>query len=526
MPERHDPHGPRGPARAPRARRRRRATPRVLLVVLVAGAALLRVPYPTSTAAPATVVRTTAIDATSLLGRGLQATPSGVRATAHVTRRAVTTRAVTSCAPIWFDGLAFTWSQRRGRPATLAIATGASRTSLGASQTLEADGGPDPDTSEATASAGRLGSEYVWTGGARCVRVRFRLPAGATIGSVRAVFLNTSGTSAGPRTGPNEVGPSLVEGTSTPIASAATREPHLITRPEWGANPKLMNCTPDVASFLTNAFVHHTAGSNAYSRAQADDVVRGIYAYHTQVRGWCDIGYNFLVDRYGDVFEGRSGGVTNDVVGAAQMGFNTGAFSVSMMGTFDTATPPRPALRALERILAWRLDVAHIDPRSRQEMTSGGGSTTRYKKGTIVRLHAISGHRDTGLTDCPGGRLYALLRRIRRRVARIGLPKMYDARLSVSSVAAGEQATVRIRARGSTTLRWSVELVDHAGTGVEEIANVRDDRLGVRWPALVDAEGSYMVVVTAHDGRGRRAMPASLPLVVRPAPSPTPTVSP
>jgi uncharacterized protein with LGFP repeats len=314
-----------------------------------------------------------------------------------------------------------------------------------------------------------------------------------------------------------------------PLAEALTRSPRIISRDRWGASPRLMNCTPDVAPFLTNAFVHHTAGSNTYSRSQADDIVRGIYAYHTQIRGWCDIGYNFLVDRYGDVFEGRSGGVTNNVIGAAQMGFNTGAFSVSVMGTFDAVAPPVASIRALERLLAWRLDVAHVNPLSRQTMTSGGGSTTRYKGGTHVRLHAISGHRDTGLTDCPGARLYALLPRIRRTVSRIGLPKLYAARLSTDAIVAGEPASVRIVARGSRTLVWSVTVLDPAGTAVSDIPETTDERLDARWTATVSTPGAYRVIVAANDREGAPARPARLPLLVAPAgssPTPTPTLTP
>jgi hypothetical protein len=501
-------------------RRPRRALLRALLVLSIGGTIVVGVPLSRSSAAPETVIRTTAIPSAALERRGLALAPDG----GLEARTRVRTRAVTSCAPIWFDGLAFAWTQDGGRPPSLLVATGERRGALGASMRVDADGGPDRGTDEA--GAGSQGSSYVWTGGARCVRVRLDVPAGASVDSLRAVFLNTSGTAAGPGSGPPDVGPSLDGPLAMPFAAAATRRPRIIAREQWGANPKLMNCTPDIAPFLTNAFVHHTAGSNAYSRSQADDVVRGIYAYHTRVRGWCDIGYNFLVDRYGDVFEGRSGGVTNNVIGAAQMGFNSGAFSVSMMGMFSDVAPPVTAVRALERILAWRLDIAHVDPLSRQTMTSGGGSTTRFERGTRVRLHAISGHRDTGLTDCPGGRLYALLPRIRDVVAHTGLPKIYAPRLSLGSIVAGETTTVRMRARGSTILRWSVNVLDAAGTTVASVPAETGDRLDTRWEATVAAPGRYRVIIAATARNGTPARPAELALVVAPEPSPTPSPMP
>jgi N-acetylmuramoyl-L-alanine amidase-like protein len=500
--------------------RPRRAPLRALLVLSVAATVFVGLPTAGSSAAPATVIRTASIETSALTAPGLTLAVDGTLRAPAPAR----TRAVTTCAPIWFDGVAVTWRQGRGRPPTLSIATGPGRGRLSAPQHVDAEGGPDPGTADARSAAS--GSDYVWTGGARCARVRFDLPRGASISRVRVSYLNTSGTAAGPGTGPRDVGPSLDGGASIPTADAATRRPRFITRQQWGANPRLMNCTPDVASFLTNAFVHHTAGSNGYSRSQADDVVRGIYAYHTQVRGWCDIGYNFLVDRYGDVFEGRSGGVTNDVVGAAQMGFNTGAFSVSVMGTFDAVAPPLAAIRALERILAWRLDVAHVNPSSHQPMTSAGGSTTRYKKGTTVRLHAISGHRDTGLTDCPGGRLYALLPSIRRVVARTGLPKIYAPRLSTTSFVAGDAVDVRVKARGSTTLTWTVTVLDSAGTVVSTLPGQRGDRLDAAWDAAAAAPGAYRIVIAAATPRGDAARPATLSLTVEPLPTPTPTPTP
>jgi hypothetical protein len=501
-------------------RRPRRAL-RALLVLCVGSTALLGVPGLRSASAPGTVVRTVPVAASALARRGVARAPGGaLRADARTH-----TAAVTTCAPIWFDGLAFAWTQLRGREPSLLAATGGRRGSLGPVAHLDEEGGPDPATAEADGI--ERGSDYLWTGGSRCVRVRLAMRRGASIASLRAVFLNTSGTADGPGTGPGEIGPSLGGGPSMPIAGARTRSPRIISRDRWGASPRLMNCTPDVAPFLTNAFVHHTAGTNAYSRSQADDIVRGIYAYHTQVRGWCDIGYNFLVDRYGDVFEGRSGGVTNNVIGAAQMGFNTGAFSVSVMGTFDAVAPPAAAIRAVEHLLAWRLDVAHVNPTSRQTMTSGGGSTTRYKRGANVRLHAISGHRDTGLTDCPGARLYALLPRIRDAVSRIGLPKLYAPRLSTGAIIAGQPASVRIVARGSRTLVWSVSVLDPTGVVVSDIPETTNDRLDVRWPATLATPGEYIVVVAASERDGTPARPAELPLLVAaPEPSPTPTPTP
>ena len=75
-------------------------------------------------------------------------------------------------------------------------------------------------------------------------------------------------------------------------------------------------------------------------------LLRGIYAYHVEGRGWRDIGYNFLVDRFGRIWEGRYGGVDKAVVGAHTLGYNEVAFAMSAIGNFDIAQPPQAVINA------------------------------------------------------------------------------------------------------------------------------------------------------------------------------------
>ena len=120
------------------------------------------------------------------------------------------------------------------------------------------------------------------------------------------------------------------------------------------------------------AFVHHTAGSNSYTRAQSAAIVRGIELYHVKGNGWNDIGYNFLVDKYGQMFEGRYGGMTRPVVGAHSMGFNSGSFGVAVIGDYGSTSITPAARAALVSLLAWRLDLAHVDPLSTRGVGLGG----------------------------------------------------------------------------------------------------------------------------------------------------------
>ena len=108
--------------------------------------------------------------------------------------------------------------------------------------------------------------------------------------------------------------------------------------------------------------MHHTAGSNEYAPEDSAGIIRSIYEYHTRTLGWCDIAYNALVDKYGQVFEGRAGGMTKPVEGAHTGGFNRDTWGVAMLGNFD-AVPPTPIqLRNTAGLLGWRLGLDHIDP--------------------------------------------------------------------------------------------------------------------------------------------------------------------
>jgi flagellar hook assembly protein FlgD len=242
-------------------------------------------------------------------------------------------------------------------------------------------------------------------------------------------------------------------------ATASAGEPSIVSRASWGANEEIVRATPVIAPVLKLAVVHHTAGTNSYTRAQSAAIVRGIELYHVKGNGWNDIGYNFLVDRFGTVYEGRGGGSDRNVIGAHAQGFNAGTVGVALVGNFVASRPTTAQQTALVRLLAWRLDIAHIDPRSKVVFTSGGNA--KFRAGKVVTLRAISGHRDTGPSECPGSAAYALLPGITQRVAVTGLPKLY-APIVIGSVG----GPVRFQARLSSSLPWTVTVVDSNGKTV------------------------------------------------------------
>jgi len=235
--------------------------------------------------------------------------------------------------------------------------------------------------------------------------------------------------------------------------------PSIITRAGWHADESIRRAPPYYADGVHLAFVHHTAGSNSYTRAQSASIVRAIELYHVKGNGWNDIGYNFLVDKYGQIFEGRYGGMTRPVVGAHSMGFNSGSFGVAVIGDYGSTAITPAARAALVSLLAWRLDLAHVDPLSSVVRVSAGNP--RYPAGRTVTLKAISGHRDVYPTSCPGASLYSQLASLRSAVSRTGVPKLYS-----PAVTGSLGGSVRFTARLSSVVGWTVNVRDQNGAVV------------------------------------------------------------
>ncbi len=346
-----------------------------------------------------------------------------------------------------------------------------------------------PDRGTEGAAGWRLGAPY-WTGGAD--RVQYR-----TVGRVRRVrafFVRSRGSMA-PVRRPEIAG-----------------KPSIVTRAQWGAPEGIRRGQPYYADGVHLAIVHHTAGSNNYTAGQSAAIVRAIMLYHVQGNGWNDIGYNFLVDKYGQIFEGRYGGMTRAVIGAHAMGFNAGSVGVSLIGSYSTAQVTPAAKAALTALLAWRLDLAHVDPLSRVVRVSAGNP--RYPPGRAVTLDAISAHRDTYPTSCPGNNLYALLPAIRRAVAQTGLPKIYEP--AVSGALGGP---VRFTARLSSAAEWTVTVRDQAGTTVAAGSGT-GGRVDWTWDASAALENQrYTWTIGAPDARsatgalGTALAPPALALV-------------
>ncbi|GAB2723460.1 N-acetylmuramoyl-L-alanine amidase [Streptomyces bullii] len=278
--------------------------------------------------------------------------------------------------------------------------------------------GPDHD------GAGvRGGTQPLWTGPSDGVQVRVtgtRLPTGLRVELVDpdgGTGTATTGTGTGDTTDtPATAAPAM----GTPATGPATAPlPAVTPRYGWGADESLVKNPPTYTTDTKAIFVHHTAGTNTYTCAESASIVRGIFLYHVQSNGWNDIGYHFLVDKCGTVFEGRAGGIDRPVLGAHTYGFNTDTSSVSVLGDYTTATTTAAVREAVAHVAAWKLGLYGIGPTGTVLLTAGADNGM-FTAGQKVTLNRVSGHRDGYPTMCPGTHLYADLPAIRALAGNAG----------------------------------------------------------------------------------------------------------
>lgn len=258
----------------------------------------------------------------------------------------------------------------------------------------------------------------LYTGGADQVQVRSH--EAEIEGKLH--YVNVSGDDTGAHKLLNgvrgAVNSAVITAIGTPLADASSPQPRIVSRKAWGADE---DCAPRARPSygkVKAAAIHHTVSSNTYSEAEAPAMVLGICRYHRNGNGWNDIGYNALVDRFGNVYEGRAGGLDQAVIGAQAEGINSYTTGVAVMGNKSTVAPSRQAKGALTKYLAWKFDIHGLRAKGSTRLRSGGGSTARASAGSRVRVKRIFGHGTTNFTECPGSLLAPQVRRIKRRVVK------------------------------------------------------------------------------------------------------------
>jgi hypothetical protein len=329
-------------------------------------------------------------------------------------------------APKRFDLVGLTWRAPRQLRAQIRVRSASGRWS--AWSAMGAD------------HAGGAGTEPVWAGGADAYELRLdRRPL-----RLRAHFVNATGTATATarlatalRRAAHGALAAIAAIAGTPAhAQGAPGAPAIIPRAAWGAD----QCPPRAAPAYGDVqfgVVHHTVDANEYGPQDSAAIVLAICRYHRNTNGWRDIGYNFLVDRYGQVFEGRAGGVDQPVIGAQAQGYNGVSTGIANIGTFTGVAQTPEAVHANAELLAWKLSLHGLPVTGRVTVTSAGGPSSRYPAGSAVTFERISGHRDADRTACPGDALFAQLPEIRRQAAELA-PALAAPAPSTLSLAAAD----------------------------------------------------------------------------------------
>ena len=360
--------------------------------------------------------------------------------------------------------------------------------------------------------APRAFTEAAWTGAGRYVQLRAAGAAGApaALSRVRLVALDPAVTAAQlPTAAAALAAPAL-----SPSARASARitgaRPSIVTRKAWGADESWRGSKPEYAR-VRMLFIHHTDSRNEYTQDEAPAIMRAIYAYHTKSLGWSDIGYNFLVDRFGTIYEGHYGGMTRGVVGAQVLGFNSGSCGISVIGDFAGDAIPAEALASLEKLIAWKLKLHHLKAGSTARIRCSYGQ--KFRTGQLVKFPVVAGHRDANFTECPGNVFYPLLPTVRLEAAGKPQPPIITLARGTPSHFSPNDDGVQDEAGLSLWLTkaasWSVELRDAKGERIGSFSG--EGAAGeAAWPGLdqdgkARPDGTYSAVVTATNELGAAA---------------------
>ncbi|WP_177169283.1 N-acetylmuramoyl-L-alanine amidase [Thermoleophilum album] len=372
---------------------------------------------------------------------------------------------------------------------------------------VDADDAEGPDLTSPEANKSLRHSLPAWAGGADAVEVRADRPL--LDGHLHFVTTGRSGLRAAVATVGSWVAriAAPLARLFSPSAAHADSQPAIVPREQWAGDQCRPRRSPAYGT-VKAAVIHHTVTLNDYSPDEAPQIVLAICRYHVQSNGWNDIGYNFLVDRYGRIYEGRAGGVEAAVVGAHAQGYNAQTTGIAELGTFDSDPQTEDGLRATAALIRWKLPIHGVPTSGTAQLESAGGSESRYTAGTVVTAPRVAGHRDLGKTSCPGDALYGELAQLRALVGDVpattaGVPTA-EVRVPRSLVTYGQPVTVggTLQAPdGSPLAGTQVRLETLVARRWRTIIRVTSDAAG-RWRARLRPRSTLVlrVRVPAQNG--------------------------
>ncbi|MFD6229792.1 peptidoglycan recognition protein [Streptomyces sp. NPDC060232] len=361
----------------------------------------------------------------------------------------------------------------------------------------------------------RGATEPVWVGAADGAEVRVSggsaaLPAGLELDLVDP---GTAGRGAAGKSAPAS-GARAAAAAVAPGPESTAPRPDVVSRAQWGADESLNDEGPIylAGGKIKALFVHHTAATAPYECTDSAAIVRGLHVYHVKTNGWRDLGYNFLVDKCGTLFEGRQGGVDQPVMGAHTYGFNSESTSVAVLGDYTNAGASPAALEGISKMAAYKLGQYDVDMDGTTTLTAGATQKnyagTSFTAGQPYPFRTVSGHRDGFNTECPGHQLYPQLDTIRKSgpAARLKIVSVNDTPVAPGGTAKTPgQLVVGFSTSTAAPLVSSFELlVDGA-----PVATVAGDATSV---ATMLGLGSHRIQIRATAKNGK--VSTSLPVTV------------
>ena len=365
---------------------------------------------------------------------------------------------------------------------------------------------PDPNTDEGRRA--RFSTEPVVASEADGVQVRVDTPSGELPADAQLTLIDSDAR-------PEDA---QLTGAVTPgsTSRASVAKPTIITRAQWGADESLRRGNTAYSDTIKVAFVHHVVSTNSYTPAQAAQQMRNIYSWFTEGIQVNDFGYNFMVDRFGRLYEGRAGGVDKAVIGAHTSGFNAETFAVSFLGNADTLDPAQKEkekiLDAISDLIAWKFDLFDVNPLGKATLTSAGpgpgqGTTSMYWPGEKVTIETLTGHGNIGSTSCPGEFLRPTLSHLRLGVSARQGRNFYPPSITGDKTPWGSGGSISLNPRSNGPMAATLTVSNACGDVVRTMSastdvaatvpftwNLRDDK-GKQLPP-----GLYTFDITATEG--------------------------